>query len=510
MRRARRRRRFHPVSLTLFVVVIGSGVRPATGVAAEWQISPSLSVGEAYNDNINLSTNGTKKLSDFITTVSPDLRVTGVGQRLQLNFEYSPELLLYMRGNGSNGVQQTLLGVGNLEAIQDTLFLNAKASVSEQFLNTAGSVSTSTLTNSNNLQTVQTYQVGPDFRHHFGSYANLDSSVTYTAVRSGGGVLSDSDAVESKAQLSSGEYFGRLGWTLTGDDQETHRSSLSSASSVNPNTTSALGFGTTSTDRYARSDFQYAVTDWISALAGGGYEKIKDPTVLTNLSGALWDVGAEYKPVERLDVKLTYGRRFNQPNWDGSVKYQFAADALLTVEYTETLQTSQSLFVNNLNFLAAGPNGTFIDTRTGQIFTAGNLPLAFANNTFIQKQFTANVQMTRGRNTYSAQAYDEQQIFQIGDTIVRTQGGGFTWARQLPRNFLLNVNLTYSHTNWGNAVNLEDGRIDNLYGVSAGLTYKMTETLQSSLSVTRTQRVSNFSQEGLSNDIVFLTVTKQF
>src|ERR1700722_14251050 len=131
---------------------------PGAAVAADWTITPSIAVGEGFNDNVNLATSGQAK-ADFFTTINPSLNIRDTAPRLNLNVTYSPQEILYYGETSAQQLQQQLLGNVQATIFPDILFLNADASVSKQFVSGTGPVAASTFSTSNNLQTVQAYDV---------------------------------------------------------------------------------------------------------------------------------------------------------------------------------------------------------------------------------------------------------------------------------------------------------------------------------------------------------------
>lgn len=486
--------------LTLLAV----GAAPA--FADEWRVVPSLEVSESYNDNVNLATENSPQRGDLITTVSPGALVTEKGGRVNFSVSYHPQQLFFAFGSGSNQLRQRLEGTGDAELLRDSLFFRTNASVDQQFVNTAAPVTGTTLTSSSNLQTVQVYQMGPEFRHHFGQYVNIDSTVQYTAVRPSGGIVSDADIIDNTVQASGGQYFGRLGWTLTGEDKRTFRSASSSNGTTGLTNSTGLpatfgtGIASTTRDQLGRADFRYAVTERVSALLGVGYEKIRDPTLLTQPNGLIWDVGFEYKPNSRITLDLTYGRRFAKPNWYGSASYEFLPGSKLTASYSESIQTSQSVLGNTLSNIGIGPNGLPIDTRTGLPISLGNPAFSLTNSTFRQKRFDVMGNLTRERNTFLLDAFDEERIFEVAQVDTTAFGGTFSWIRQLRHALDMNFSVNYIHTDFGGGT----GRSDDLYTSALGFTYRISRSITSQLQALRTQRVSNVSGTGLSNNVITL------
>ena len=55
--------------------------------AGEWSIQPRANVEQSFTDNVRSVSDGAE--SDLITTASAGIGVSGVGRRLQLNFDYN-------------------------------------------------------------------------------------------------------------------------------------------------------------------------------------------------------------------------------------------------------------------------------------------------------------------------------------------------------------------------------------------------------------------------------------
>ena len=74
---------------------------PAYSTAADWKITPRLSLLETYTDNVTLATRGNEK-SDFITQINPGVSLTGTGARLKVNANYTMQNLFYANESGPN------------------------------------------------------------------------------------------------------------------------------------------------------------------------------------------------------------------------------------------------------------------------------------------------------------------------------------------------------------------------------------------------------------------------
>lgn len=486
---------------------------PPTGSAPNsaipnFLVSTGVTVAEAYNDNVNLEPNGSAR-SDYITSISPNLSVIDQGARVQLGLTYDPQLLYYAEGTAATGVQQRLQGVGHAEVYPETVFVDANASVQQYFLSSAGPIGPSTLTSSSNLQTVQSYSVSPYLRHHFGPYADSETRYAFGSVVVGGNTVAPVTTQEARQTLTSGDYFGRLGWILTGDSTWYDRGEVAGDPFSN----------TSATDKYGRADLKYLLYEGLSALGGVGYETLHDPTLLDQPKGVIWDTGFQYQPTPYASASFTYGRRFNNTDYEFNGEYDIGPSLKVLSSYTQTYQTGLTLVAANGSQLTLNQNGQLVNTATGLPATsnpfafAASSPFGISNQAFIDKRFQATIVATRFRNTYSVTGYEDRQSGAAASAGVggingnaRSDGGNVNWTRQLWPNLASSLGGQYADITYEDG----SGRKDTIYGINAGLTYTFSATLTGQLSFARFSRQSNIPQDSLDNDILTVSLQKQF
>ncbi len=477
---------------------------PVTGLAGiGFRIVPSFDLGETYNDNVRLAPKGFET-SDFITTLSPGLNISEDASRIQGRLLYNPQELIFARGTSADTLQQRLLGTGHATLYQEMLFFDASAAVQQAFVSNTGATGPTTLTSSGNLQTVNTVNASPYLMEHLGHFANSETRYRFSSIDTGGGQIAPEHINEGLQKFTGGEFFGRLGWTLTGDWTQIDRLT---------GTSDPLG-GTSSTDQVGRLDLQYPVLYSVSLIGGAGYEQIKDPTLAVQPKGPIWNVGLQYQPNQLVSASLTYGKRFGQTDIEFHASYALTPQLQVHASYTQRVQTSQSQLASNLNQVTLGPNGTFIDSQTGQPITVNGTNLGTSSSafgvtsgSFLDKRYQADVEATRGRNNYYFTAYDEKQSGQTfsasGQHVIGTT---LSWGRQLWPNLSSTLSGAYSRSMFQDG----SGRVDNLYSVSLGLAYTISPTATANLSATRYDRRSNTEGDSLADDVITVSLHKQF
>lgn len=486
--------------------------------SADLRLTTSVLGGESYNDNVNLAPKGSEK-SDIITSLSPVFNLTDQSARFKLGLVYDPQVL-YFAKSASAALQQQLSGTGHAELYPELLFLDADGSIAKQFVSNAAPIGATTLTTSSNLQTVQAYDISPYVLHHYGTYASSESRYRFSQVVVGGNTVAPLQIHDLRQAISSGEYFGRLGWTVLGDTVLYKRLG---------GTTDPLG-NTTSRDDVGRVDLSYLVYQGFSLIGSVGYERVKDSTLLVEPKGILWSAGFRYQPAPYASLSFTYGRRLGQTDYEANATYDIGPQLKVIAAYTELYQTGESLAATNLNGqLTLSQNGQLVNSLTGlpvsnsPFGTAISSPFGISSQSFIDKRFTTSVFITRGRNYYSLGAYQDRASgatlssgFASAATIVsgfgptngnaRTLGVSANWGRQLWPDLTSNLTGNYGHTTFLDG----SGRKDTFYVISGGLSYTFSATLIGRLDALRSSTISSNFQNTISDDVVTISLQKSF
>src|SRR5215213_3308869 len=113
------------------VLVLVGLVATSSTSAQTWRITPSISVVDTLTDNVELTPSDRKK-SDLITQVVPAIRIDGTGGRLKVNLNYVMQNLLYAHDSTHNTAQHYLSSQATLEAVENWLFVDATANISQQ------------------------------------------------------------------------------------------------------------------------------------------------------------------------------------------------------------------------------------------------------------------------------------------------------------------------------------------------------------------------------------------
>jgi uncharacterized protein (PEP-CTERM system associated) len=469
-------------------------------------ITPGIDVQQSYNDNVNLQPSGQAQ-ADWITTITPSLAVSEDAARVKFNLIYNPQMNLYYGDTSQQVLQQNLTSSGEVVLYPDMFFFDEQAAINQQFVGIGAPAAATTLTTNGNLQTVQSFNLTPIMKQHLGSITDSDTRFVYGQVSTSGNLIAPVQNTEARQVFTSGAYFGRLGWTLTGD-------MLRNKSETSAN--DPLG-GTSFKDTYGRAEATYPITAGISGLASVGYEKVTDPTITSNTQGLTWYGGFQYRPSQTTSVRLTYGRRYNGTDIEFSTNYDIGPQTHFTASYSQNFQTNQGAVgaaLSQISFV----NGIPINAQTGIPFNGGINPLTgtplspegLSSGAVLVKAFQATLTATRGRNTYSGGLFYDHQSQESPASSARTFGGNLNWGRNLRPDLDSNLGFTYSHNTGSVGTIGGTGATTNFVTLSAGLTYSLSQTANVRFNLQRSMTTSSAPGSDINDDVVSVAFHKQF
>jgi len=147
---------FRRFSLPVLLIALAFAI-PA-GRAQTWRVTPTISWESTLTDNVNLTS---ERRSDWVNQLTPSIAFHEVGAHTRLDGVVSMPVLLYARTSENNQVVPLANVAGTLEAIDKFLFVDASASVSQQFANPFGARPSTLANATQNRYTAQTYAVTP-------------------------------------------------------------------------------------------------------------------------------------------------------------------------------------------------------------------------------------------------------------------------------------------------------------------------------------------------------------
>ena len=491
--------------LTGVAVTVGS---VATASAAEWFFTPYLGLRQAVTDNANHAPPGQTK-ADTYTAITPGISVSGESDRLNLTLDYSFTRTQYFDNTDFSDGNHNLLANGTAELIEDLLYFDARAAIFQQLVDPTGSLSANSDANAsnNNSRTVRTYSLSPYMRNRFGGFADSELRYSFDQTRQGAAGTQTTNTISET--LNSGDDFSRFRWQTDLSAQESKASDTSAAG-----TAISGPFGGAPRDtsrRLAAFSPEYAVSRYLSLLGSVGYEKIEDPTILDEPDGVIGNAGVRVNPGPRSTFRVLWNHRYNDNYWTGDASYLIGPTTRVDFAYTRDLNTSSSLYGQNLSYLGTDQYGNFIDTRTLTTYQLDNQAFGLTNAAFLQERSSLRLTTELQRDSFYAEVYHEERKSQDVLANQDTFGVNLSWTRPISELMSLTVGVSYTDSEFGQVSTASgEPREDQTVRGGPGLSYAFSETLTGNLNYDFLYRFSNAAGGDLRENIVTVGVRKTF
>jgi uncharacterized protein (PEP-CTERM system associated) len=305
----------------------GTAIGPeAVSKKPSWRFEPTISIRETYTDNVALA-RGDDAKSEFITEINPGFSIRNQGARSDIDIAYSLNNLIYSRDSGRNKLNHQLRALGDFEFVEDLLYLDTRANISQQAVSAFGPIGSNSSDNNNN-QTLRSYSLSPYLRKKFGRQATGEARYTFSQQSSNGrdASLTDSAGNSVLLKLDSGPAFQDWGWGAAFTRDEFNYDS-------SPDTTFESVTG----------NLRYRINPRLFATGSIGYDKNDYFTTGKRPEGGFWTLGADWRPLRRTSLTASAGRRYFGTIYALGFQHTTRRTAW-DISYQQNLTTSQAQF----------------------------------------------------------------------------------------------------------------------------------------------------------------------
>jgi uncharacterized protein (PEP-CTERM system associated) len=483
-------------AFSVFLAVIFAPIAQAT----DWRFTPYVGAAATYTDNVNQSANNQQDA--MILSVTPGFSLQSVGsRRVKASVNYSLTGVSRFSDVNSTDVYHNLGALGKAELIEDFLFIDGTASISQGLVSLFGSSADAT-TNNSNRATVGVYSLSPYIRKRFGSFATAEARYTTGGAFFGNNAASDSVNNAFNASLNSGPRFNDLFWGL---DYSLRKADTNGAA------------GNATFER-ATATLGYALTRKLRIYGTYGEER-NEFLSAQNINGSSYSVGFGWTPTRRTNIDASIGERYfgRTYSFSGSHRTRFTT---WTLRYSEDVSDISQQFLQDSGRKYWVCSGQLFDTpdfnpppsQTGcqgpipgalvaqyyyshglpvsQLVALGYIDLAVANGIFVSKSLTGSVSWSRNKLGAGLSVFDIRRIYQIFAGLEdRTRGVTGTLSYQLGRHSSANTSLSLiRNTSLSPFVASRD---DDTLSLTLGLNHRFAKDLSGALSFRHQQRNSN-------------------
>ncbi len=250
-------------------------------------VSSSFTASETYTDT---QRTGGFSGGEFVTVLTPAIRVSGRLGAISGSFDYSLSALHYSEKSQANRVasnaQNGLNTAFTFTPIDNFAFVDVSASIGQQQISPFGQQSVDNTTQANpNRTEVSTFSIAPYIRGAFDGVMNYEVRLSSTRTDAKRVSTSDSTSTAGSITLSSPSGRSVLGWALTGSRQQVD----------------FRAGRTTESDRLTATLTALPVDDLQLSLTGGR-ESTDVGSGVGRRSNNTWGWGARWTPTDRSNI----------------------------------------------------------------------------------------------------------------------------------------------------------------------------------------------------------------
>jgi uncharacterized protein (PEP-CTERM system associated) len=188
----------------------------AAGIAKaeSLRVVPNAALMESYSDNVALAADGLAK-PGWVTGFTPGIRADLAGARVKGFLDFRLNRTSYSSEPRLSGTQRFLNSFANVEAVDDRVFVDARADITQQNRSPFGAAVTPGLPtpSANRVQTTS-YQIAPYIRGDFSDIASYRLRLEETRVRADEIVLPETTTTQWTGRIGSASPSVKLGWAV--------------------------------------------------------------------------------------------------------------------------------------------------------------------------------------------------------------------------------------------------------------------------------------------------------
>jgi uncharacterized protein (PEP-CTERM system associated) len=479
--------------------------------AVEWRIEPSVGASVIYSDNASQSE--TDPQDQLSLTVSPGVTVQSEGSRqVKATLQYRMQGVARFGGedgNDSEDLYHYLNAAGKAELVEDFLFIDADARISQELISLLGSPADPAV-NASNRATTGSYSISPYIKKRFGTFADAEARYTLSGALFEEKAASDLSGNEFIASLGSGSRFGNLNWGLNYSFRDVSDRDAD------------IGGDTSYTYERADLSLGYALTRKFRLIGNVGNEWIEYDSALAaanNRDDSLWSAGFAWSPSRRTSIEATMGQRFFGDTASLSASYR-ARESVWTASYVEDVNDISQTTLTEGTVYVWLCDGKFIITAFAiepapgctLVGTIDALIPSLAEGLYVSKTLRAGVNWGIGKVSYSVNVFDITRSYLLLDEAEdRSQGVSAGMGYRLSP-----LTDLHGHLNWTrnqvpallSGVGID--RDDDLYSFIVGVNHKFGRDLTGALTYRYYRRDSSDLTAEYTENNIMASVSMRF
>ncbi len=438
------------------------------------ELDPSIRVGMGYSDNIDLD--HTNEKESVFGVVAPRIRFSKDGARVKSYLDYTLTGLLYASESDLNDLQHRLYANALSEIVENSIFLDLNATVTQELLNNNRNASSDGISGSENLTETYTYKIAPSWIKSWGNLVDSELKYNYNDLSFKNSSRSDSVGQKATLSLASGKAFNQYFWNFDyvyeDVDYDTSRDSNGEAYKI------LLGY------HYSRKlDFTYTT----------GYEDYSDGRSDRDDNGTGWRVGVVWNPRSRTSLTAEVGHRFFGTTYLLDFRHQ-GRRLIWHFKYDDTITDSRTEIISNGEGAVTNPDGTVT-------------PLSNFNSLYyLSRRFVGDVSYQLKKSTFTLGAYQDRRYYSDSDRKDEEDIGiNLGWGLKLARRTNMHTGISVSKLD--NKLTRNTQRRTSL---NLTLSHQLTQDMSGDLRLSYRDNSADIIRDEYTENAISVNLTKRF
>ncbi len=405
---------------------LGFSTLSLPAIAADWIITPSVTLEQSYTDNALLTHDNQE--NESITLLRPSISIYREGAKAKVDINYAPEYRHFWEDTEDDELIHFLRGDGSVELMQEHLYLDGWASADLTNITSTGRTGIGGLTGRGDSTEIYTAGLSPYYKARFGNVSLFEARYTLDTVNYAEGGLDDSVGQRAELVFGSGPAFSNQVWELSGMYSVVDYDTLNEDNEVSQ----------------VRAEYVQQLTrQWALAFAAG-YENY-NLALNEDLDDSLWSVGIIYTPNSRTrlalgggerafgdDYYLDFSHRSQRTVWTANY-YRDATSARNELLHPSLFQRQDAF--GNLVRDPVLENPPGLDREGSPTISA---------EYYVLEQFTTRFAFATGRTTFDLGGRHTKRIYELAVNDTQDVDVFTGLARDVSRRAVVYVRLTWN------------------------------------------------------------------
>lgn len=466
---ARKKNKSYRIFSMLICICIFTSIQ-----AKDIEFEPSIRVGTGYSDNIDLE--HTNERESAYGIVAPGIKFVKDGARVKSYVDYSVTGLLYASESDLNDIQHRLYANALSEIVEQSIFLDLNARVTQELLNNNRNASSDGISGSDNLTETYSYRIAPSWEKSWGNFVNSELKYNYNELHFKNSSRSDSVGQKTTLALDSGKAFNQYFWNFDyvyeDIDYDTRRDSNGEGYKI------LLGY------HYSRKlDFTFTT----------GYEDYSDGRSDRDDSGNGWRVGADWNPSTRTHLNVELGHRFFGDTYlldfthrGRRLTWHFKYDDTITNTRTEIIENGEGAVTN--------PDGTVT-------------PLSNFNSLYyLSRSYVGDVSYSIRKSIFTLGMYQDRRYYADSDRKDEEDiGVNLGWDLKIARRTNLNTGISLSKLD-----NKLSNNTQKRKTLIVSLSHQLTHDMFGDVRLSYRDNDADFERDEYTENAISVNLTKRF